>query len=92
MEARQEEQARKMAELHEQANRLREKNERLRTQLEAGRAGQSREPPLPFPPSRPGKGKEVVAPDDVDLPADDELFSGSSPLPRRSPSPNVVKA
>ena len=92
MEARQEEQARQMAELHEQANRLREENERLRTQLEAGRAGQTREPPRPFPLSRPGKGKEVVAPDDVDLPADDELSSNSSSLPRRSPSPNAAEA
>ena len=80
MEARQEEQARQMVELHEQTNWLREENERLRTQLEAGRAGQSREPPRPFPPSRPGKGKEVVVPDDVDLLADDELSSGSSPF------------
>ena len=38
MEAKQEQQARKMAELHEQANRLREENERLRTRLEACRA------------------------------------------------------
>ena len=92
MEAKQEEQARQMAELHEQANRLWEENERLRTRLEAGRAEHSREPPHPFPPSRPGKGKEVVAPDDIDLQADDELSSGSSPLPPRSPSPNAAKA
>ena len=81
-----------MAELREQANRLREENERLRTQLEAGRAGQSREPPHPFTPSRPGKGKEVAMPDDVDLPTDDELSSSSSSLPRHSPSTNVVEA
>ena len=92
IEARQEEQTRQMAELREQANRLREKNERLRTQLEAGRAGQSREHPHPFPPSRTGKGKEVAVPDDIDLSADDELSSGSSPLLRRSPSPNAVEA
>ena len=92
MEARQEEQARKMAELHKQANRLREENERLRTQLETDRAGQSREPPRLFPPSRPGKGKEVATLDDVDLPVDDELSSCSSPLPRCSPSPNTVEA
>ena len=92
IEARQEEQIMQMAELCEQENRLREEIERLRTQLEAGRAGQSWQPPHPFPPSRPGKGKEVVAPDNVDLPADDELSSGSSPLPRRSPSPNAVEA
>ena len=92
IEGRQEEQTRLMAELREQTSWLREENERLRTQLEAGRAGQSLEPSHPFPPSRPGKGKEVAAPDDVDLPADDELSSGSSPLPRCSPSPNVVEA
>ena len=34
MEAKQEEQARKMVELHKQANRLREENEHLRTRLE----------------------------------------------------------
>ena len=81
-----------MAELHEQARQLREENERLRTQLEAGSAKQSREPPRPFPPSRPGKGKEAAALDDIDLPADDELSSGSSSLPRCSPSPNATKA
>ena len=60
--------------------------------LKAGRAKQSREPARPFPPSRPDKGKEVAAPDDIDLPMDDELSSGSSLLPRRSPSPNTAKA
>ena len=81
-----------MAELHEQANRLREENERLRNQLEAGRAEQLREPPCPLPPSCPGKGKVVDAPDNVDLPADDELSSGNSSLSRRSPSPNAAEA
>ena len=89
LEARKEEQARQVAELREQANRLREENERLRTQLEADRAKQSREPPCPFSPSRPGKGKEAAVPDDIDLPY--ELSSGSSPLPRRSPSPNAAE-
>ena len=69
-----------MAELHEQANWLREENELLRTRLKADRAEESREPPRPFPPSRPGKAKEVAAPDDIDLPVDDELSSRSSPL------------
>ena len=92
MEAKQEKQARQMAKLHEQTNRLREEMERLRTRLEAGRAEHSREPPRPFPPSRPGKGKEVATSDDIDLPADDELSSGSSLLPRYSPSPNVAEA
>ena len=92
MEARQEEQTRQMVELHKQENQLREENRRLQTQLEAGRVGQSREPPRPFPPSRPSKGKEVVVPDGIDLPVDDELSSGSSPLPRRSLSPNAAEA
>ena len=64
----------------------------MRTQLEAGRAGQSPEPPRPFPPTHPNKGKEVVTPDDVDLSVDDELSSGSSPLPRRSPTPDAQEA
>ena len=92
LEARQEEQARQVAELLVQANQLWEENERLRTQLEATRAEQSGEPPRPFPPSRPGKGKGIVAPDDINLPTDDELSSGSSPLPHRSPSPNATEA
>ena len=45
--------------------------------MEAYRAEQLREPPGPFPPSRPGKGKEVTAPDGIDLPTDDELSSDS---------------
>ena len=60
--------------------------------MEAGQAGQSREPPRPFPPARPNKGKEVAAPDDVDLPADDELSSGSSPLPHHSPTLDAAEA
>ena len=92
MEARQEEQARQVAELHKQVNRLREENERFRTQIEVGQAEQSWEPPHPLPHSRSGKGKEVAAPDNVDLPADDELSSGSSSLPRRSPSTNAAEA
>ena len=91
LEARQEEQARQVAELREQANRLREENERLRTQMEVGRAEQSRKHPRQFPPSRPGKGKEAAALDDIDLPADDDLSSGSSLLSRHSPSPNVAE-
>ena len=92
MEAKQEEQARQMAELHEQVNRLREENERLRTRLEAIQAEKSREPPCPLQPSRPSKGKEGVVPNDIDLPEDDELSSDSSPFPRRSPSSNVTEA
>ena len=81
-----------MVELHKHANWLREENEPLRTRLEAGRAEQSLELARPFLPSHPGKGKEVAAPDDIDLPVDDELSSGSSPLPSRSPSRNAAEA
>ena len=81
-----------MGELHEQANRLWEENEHLQTRLEAGWAEQLREPPRLFPHSRLGKGKEPAAPGNIDLPADDEPSSDSSPLTRRSPSPNAVEA
>ena len=81
-----------MAELLVQTNLLREENERLRIQLEATWAELLREPPRPLPPSSHGKGKEAVIPDDIDLPADDELSFGSSPLLRRSSSPNAAEA
>ena len=52
--------------------------------LVGGRQGRAiAKPPRPFPPSRPSEGKEVAVPDDIDLPTDDELSSGSSPLQRR---------
>ena len=60
--------------------------------LETSRAKQSREPPHPFPSSRPGKGKEAIIPDDIDLPADDELSSSSSPLLHRSSFSNATEA
>ena len=80
-----------MVELRGQTNRLREENKRLRAQLEASRAELSREPPPPFLPSHPSKGKEAALPD-IDLPADDELSFGSSPLMRLSSSPNIAEA
>ena len=92
MEARQEEQAKLVAELREHANRLQEDNESLRTRLEAFQADKSRGPPHPLLPSRPDKGKEASVPDDIDLLADDELSSESSLLPRHSPSPNAAEA
>ena len=92
MKARQEEKARQVAELREHANQLREDNERLQTRLEASQAEKSRGPPRTLPPSRPDKGKKAAIPDDIDLPADDELFFDNSPLPRRSPSPNAAEA
>ena len=81
-----------MVEFHQQTNWLWEENERMRTRMEVDRAEQSRKPPRPFPSSRPGKGKEVTALDDIDLSTDDELSSCSSPLPHRLPSPNAAEA
>ena len=63
-----------------------------RTRMEAGRAEHSREPPRPFPPSSPGKDKEVATLDNIDLPVNDELSSDSSLLPCRSPPPNAAEA
>ena len=57
LEARQEDQARQVAELPEQVNRLRQENEHLRTQLNAGCACQSRESLPPFPSFPPRKGQ-----------------------------------
>ena len=81
-----------MVELREHANRLQKDNERLRTRLEACQADKSWGPPRPPPPSCHDKGKEVAVLDDINLSADEELSSDSSPLPRRSPSPNAVEA
>ena len=64
----------------------------MQTRLDAGRAEQSRKPLRPFPPSSPSKGKEAVASEDIELPVNDELSSGSSPLPHRFPSPNTLEA
>ena len=78
-----------MAKLRELANRLWEEND---ANPVGGRPGRAiREPPRPFPPSRPGKSKEAATLDDIYLPTDDELSSGSSPLPHRSPSPNATE-
>ena len=49
MEAKQEEQARQMAELREHVNRLQQENERLRTCLETNRGENSRGPIHPTP-------------------------------------------
>ena len=92
MEAKQEEQARKMAELHEHLNRLQQKNERLRTRLETNRGHNSKGPVRSAPPAQPNKGKEPILMGESDPPADDELSSGSSPLLARSPPQNNVEA
>ena len=49
-------------------------------------------PTHPAPPIQPNKGKEPVLPGESDPPADDELSSGGSPLPDRSPPKSNVEA
>ena len=84
MEAKQEEQARQMAELCEQVDRLLQENERLQTCLETNRGENSRGPIHPAPLAQPNKGKEPILIGESDPPTD-ELSSGSSPLHDRSP-------
>ena len=81
-----------MAELLEHANRLQLGNERLRIRLETNRAENLQEAPQHVPPTRINKGKELGLPNHSDPPSDDELSSGSSPLPRHSPPQSNAEA
>ena len=85
MEAKKEEQAKQMAELREHANCLQQKNEHLRGRLETNGVKNPQGATQPVPLTREDKGKGPALPDHSDHPADDELSSDSSPLPRRSP-------
>ena len=84
MEKKQEEQARHMKELQECAEHLQREKDRLRAQVEKGRDlddravqdnGQAQHPVVH------DKGKKPIFLDDVDILADDELSSDSSPDP-----------
>ena len=92
MEAKQEEQARQMAELQDHATCLQQENDCMRTCLEANRGENIRGCTHPAPPVHPSKGKEPILPGDSDPPADGELSSGSSPLPDLSPPQDNVEA
>ena len=92
MEAKQEEQARQMAELCEHVNRLHQENERLQTRLETNQGDNSKGPVCPAPPTQPNKGKEPILMGESDPPADDELSYDSTPLPALSPPQNNAKA
>ena len=81
----------KMAKLWDHANRLQQDNDRLRTLLEADWGENARGHTHPAPRVQPSKGKEPILPGDSDPPADDELSSGSSPLPHLSPPQNNVE-
>ena len=91
-EAKQEEQAKQMAELCEHTNRLQQANEFLRTRLETNQGENSRGPIHHAPPTQPNKGKEPILMGESDPLADDKLSSGSSPLLDRSPPQNNTEA
>ena len=88
MEAKQEEQARQMAELREHANHLQQENEHLRARLETNGVKNPQGATQLVPLTRVDKGKGPALLDHSDHPADDELSLNSSPLPRRSPPQN----
>ena len=90
METKQEEHARQMAEFHSHANHLQQENDRLRACLEREllENGGSH----PAPPIKQSKGKEPIRPDDSNAAADDELSSGTSPLPDMPLPKNNVEA
>ena len=92
IEAKQEEQAKQMAELRDHSNSLQQENERLQTSLETNRGENSRGSVHLAPPTQPNKGKEPILMGESDPPTDDELSSGSSPLLDCSPPQNNVEA
>ena len=81
-----------MVELREHANRLQQENELLRARLETNEVENPQGAAQPVPLPRADKGKGPALPDYSDHPADEELSSNSSPLPRRSPPQNNVEA
>ena len=85
IKAKQEEQAKQMAELQDHATRLQKENDRLRTRLEADRGENIRGRTHPAPPAQPSKGKEPILPGDNDPSVDDELSSGNSLSPDLPP-------
>ena len=92
MEAKQEEQARQMAELQDHATRLQQENDHLRTRLEANQGKNIRGHTHPAPPVQPSKGKEPILPSNSDPSANDKLSSNSSPLLDLPPPQNNVEA
>ena len=84
MEKKQEEQARQMKELREHAEHLQSENDHMQAQVEKIRdldEGDTQETGLAKLLVVRDKGKKAIVLDDVDILADDELSSGSSPNP-----------
>ena len=92
METKQEEQARHMVELQNHANHLQQENDRLRASLEEDRGENAQGSSHPAPPVKQNRGKEPILLGNNDAIVDDELSSGSSPLPDLSPPKNNVEA
>ena len=85
METKQDEQARQMVELRDRDDRFQQENDRLRARLEEDRGENARGSSHPAPPAKQSKGKEPILPGDSDAATDNELSSGSSPLPDHPP-------
>ena len=92
METKHEEQARQMDELKSRADHLQQENDLLRARLEEDWVENARGSSHLAPPVKQNKGNEPIRPDDSDTAADDELSSGSSPLPNLPPPKNNVEA
>ena len=92
METKQEEQARQMAELLNRDDHLHQENDRLWGRLEEDRGENARGSSHPAPPVKHKRGKEPILLGGSDAVVDDELSSGSSPLPDLSPLKNNMEA
>ena len=84
-ETKEEEHARKMAELQSRADHLQQENDGLRACLEEDQGEKARGSSHHAPPLKQNKGKEPIRPDDSDAAAEDELSSGSSSIPNLPP-------
>ena len=84
MEMKQEEQAKQMVELRNCVDHLQQENDRQWALLEEDRSENARGSSHLVPPVKQNKGKEPIS-GDSNAAADDELSSGSSPLPDLSP-------
>ena len=74
-----------MAELQSRVDHLQQENDRLWARLEEDRGENARGSSHLAPPVKQNKGKEPTLPGNNDAVADDELSSGSSPLPDLPP-------
>ena len=81
-----------MAELQSRADHLQQENDRLRAHLEEDRGENALGSSHPAPSVKQNKGKEPILRGDNEAVAEDELSSGSSPLPDLSPPKNNVEA